>query len=201
MTEQEIILYSFKRCPFAMRARMALHEKGIPFSVIEEDLKDFSPALKGLHPEAKVPVLVHGDRVVYESAIITEYIDETFPGPALMPTEAGERAEVRLWTYWCNQIFKVSVDQLKYGTARFNEAECEGISDRIGSHLQKIESRLNVGRFLVTNQLTLADIHVFPFYRQLSRITPTPDVLGKFPKTHQWGAMMAAQPSFVKAMS
>ena len=75
----DITLYSFRRCPFAIRVRMVLHEKEIPFKVIEEELKNLSPELLKLHPEGRVPVLVHGDLVIYESAIITEYLDDCFP--------------------------------------------------------------------------------------------------------------------------
>ncbi|MFM8313463.1 MAG: glutathione S-transferase family protein, partial [Deltaproteobacteria bacterium] len=52
-----------------------------------------------LHPEVKVPLLVHGARVIYESAIITEYINDLIPETnPLMPKTPGERSEVRLWT-------------------------------------------------------------------------------------------------------
>ncbi|NBT58115.1 glutathione S-transferase family protein, partial [bacterium] len=125
--ENKIIIYSYRRCPFAMRVRMALHEKKLAFEVVEEDLKNFSEKLRSLHPEAKVPVLTHGTRVLYESAIITEYVDDLPSSqPRLMPMDPGERAEVRLWTYWCNHPFKLDLDKFKYGVSRFSEAECLG---------------------------------------------------------------------------
>src|SRR4051812_18612076 len=126
---ESITVYSFHRCPFAMRVRMALHEKAVPFTIVEEDLKNFSPELRKLHPEAKVPVLVHGARVIYESSIITEYVEDLFPDRTpLMPTTPGPRSEVRLWTYWCNHLLKPDIDRLKYGPSRFPEAECVGVA-------------------------------------------------------------------------
>jgi len=198
---ESILVYSYRRCPFAMRVRMTLHEKNIPFQVQEEDLSNFSEKLKELHPEAKVPVLVHGSRVVYESAVITEYIEEAFSqAPFLMPKDAGARAEIRLWTHWCNQIFKPDLDRLKYGKSRFPESECVGIEDKVKAHLNKLESRLKKSDWLVGNEISLADIHVFPFYRQLSRVTPPPAFLAGYPSIHQWLERLASRPSFQKTM-
>lgn len=196
----KVKVFSYLRCPFAMRVRMTLHEKGIPFEVKEEDLKNFSDELKSLHPEAKVPLLVHGSRAIYESAIITEYIEEAFPGPKLMPVEAGERAEVRLWTYWCNQLFKPTLDRYKYGTSRFTEKECEGAEQKLIQHSQKLEEALQKKEWLVGESISLADIHVFPFVRQLSKVTPAPPFFAQYGKVNEWLSKMANRPAFIKTM-
>jgi glutathione S-transferase len=196
----KITLYSFRRCPFAMRVRMTLHEKRIPFHTIQEDLKNLSEDLRKLHPEAKVPLLIDGDRVIYESAVITEYIDEAYPATPLMPEEAGERCEVRLWTYWCNHFFKINVDQYKYGVSRFSKEECIGCAERLQDQLSKIEMRLRDHDWLVGNRISLADIHVFPFVRQLWRVIPTPTFLIDFSSTKKWLDALQERPSFVRTM-
>ena len=195
-----ITVYSFRRCPFAMRVRMTLHEKGIPFEVKEEDLKNFSPELRAKHPEAKVPVLVHGGLVVYESAIITEYLEDAFPQVSLMPVEAGARAEVRLWTYWCNQILKPDLDRLKYGVSRYTEAECQGAEGKVMAHLEKLERRHSKFEWLVGGKFSLADIHVFPFCRQLFGIKPTPAFVSKYPAVNAWVDQISRRESFMKTM-
>lgn len=192
-------LYSFRRCPFAMRVRLVLNEKGLPFEVVEEDLKNLSPELRALHPEAKVPVLVHGTCVVYESSVITEYLDDFFAGVPLMPKGAGERAEVRLWTYWCNTVFKPDVDRIKYGTSRFGAEECEGVVERVQQHLGKLEKALKEKDSLV-GDYSLADIHVFPFVRQLVRIEPPPGFLALFPSTLNWVKRISDRPAFLKTL-
>jgi len=196
---ESLKLFSFRRCPFAMRVRLVLNEKGLPFDVVEEDLKNFSPELRALHPEAKVPVLVHGARVVYESAVITEYLEDLFPNVPLMPKGAGERAEVRLWTYWCNTVFKPDVDRLKYGTNRFSAEECVGVLERVQQHLGKLEKVLNANHALV-GDYSLADIHVFPFVRQLVRIEPVPGFLSLFSATLNWVKWISDRPAFVKTL-
>ncbi len=182
-----------------MRVRLVLNEKGLPFEVVEEDLKNFSPELRALHPEAKVPVLVHGTRVVYESSVITEYLEDCFARDPLMPKDAGERAEVRLWTYWCNSVFKPDVDRIKYGTNRFSAQECEGVGERVQQHLGKLEKALSAKPSLV-GDYSLADIHVFPFVRQLARIEPTPGFLSLFPTTLDWVKRISDRPAFLKTL-
>ncbi len=197
----KITVYSYRRCPFAMRVRIALHEKEIPFEVVEEDLKNFSQKLISLHPEAKVPVLVHANRVIYESAIITEYVND-LPSEqkSLMPEAAGEKAEVRLWTYWCNYHFKPDLDRYKYGTSRFTEAECLGAEERLRKHLEKIEDRLEKNPWLVGEGFSLAEVHLFPFVRQLSRIQPTPHFLVGFQSVLKWRDQLSDRPSILKAL-
>ncbi|MCB0307808.1 MAG: glutathione S-transferase family protein [Bdellovibrionales bacterium] len=196
----ELKLYSYRRCPFAIRVRMTLHEKGIPFVTIEEDLKNLSPELRKLHPEAKVPLLVHGDCVVYESAIITEYLEDWFPSPALMPFTAHDRAKVRLWTHWCNQHFKPHIDHFKYGTSRSTPDLVEQAPKHLNADLTKLESRLEHHTWLVGEHFGLADIHVFPFYRQLSITTPPLTTIDDFPKTKAWFEQICLRNAFEKTM-
>lgn len=201
MAETKITVFSYRRCPFALRVRIALNEKQLPFDVREEDLKNFSQELRSLHPEVKVPLLVHGQRVIYESAIITEYIDDLAPErSSLMPKGAGERSEVRLWTYWCNHQFKPNLDRFKYGVSRFKEEECVGAEGRVKNHLTKIEERLKIDPWLVGTEFSLADINVFPFVRQLTRIQPTPQFLESFPRTMAWVKTMSERTSVINAL-
>jgi glutathione S-transferase len=199
--ENKLVLHSYRRCPFAMRVRMVLHEKGIAFETLEENLKDMSPALQARHPEAKVPVLVHGqDRVVYESAVITQYLEEMFPTPALMPQDAYGKAQVRLWTHWCNHTFKHHVDHYKYGTHRTSQENADAAPERLQQDLAKLEQTLQSQTFLMGDHLTLADIHVFPFLRQLSKATPFFEALDDHPCTMAWLKKLLERPSFVQTM-
>ena len=201
MTSEKILVFSYRRCPFAMRVRIALHEKNIPFDIKEEDLKNFSEELRSLHPEVKVPLLVHGKRVIYESAIIVEYVNDLNPNThPLMPETAGAKSEARLWTYWCNHQFKVDLDRFKYGTHRFGAQECVGADVRVKNHLTKIETHLKSSDWLVENEFSIADINVFPFVRQLSKIQPVPSFLDEFPKTLKWLSNLSERPSVVMAL-
>jgi glutathione S-transferase len=179
---------------------MVFEEKGLKYSVIEEDLGNLSEALLGLHPEGKVPLLVHGEQAIYESSVITEYLDEVFPTPALMPASAGARAEVRLWTYWCNTVLKPDVDLLKYEWRRIQQSEQDVLKLRIAAHLEKIDQALDASLFLMGPKLTLADIHIFPFYRQLQKSQPFFHEAFKPRHLNAWLERITSRPSFERVM-
>ena len=196
----EIVLYSYRRCPFAMRVRMALEEKGLEYLVQEEDLASFSEDLLRLHPEGKVPVLLHDDQVIFESSIITEYLDEAFPAVRLMPEAPKDRAQVRLWTYWCNEIYKPDLDEFKYEWKTLSEEKRQELKARLHGHLSKMESALAEREFIMGATLTLADIHLFPFYRQLQRVKSGELDTAPYVRLNAWLEGIMARPSFERTM-
>jgi glutathione S-transferase len=190
-----LILHSYRRCPFAIRVRMVLEEKNIPYSVAEESLANPSPELLALHPEGRVPLLRVDGRAIYESSVITEYLNEAYPGPSLAPSHPMARAEMRLWTYWVNTAFKADLDAYKY---RKPESEIGTLQILLELHLAKIEKALEASPFLQGKTLGLADIHVFPFVRQLSKVNGVDFIPSK---TYAWLESILARPSFARVMA
>lgn len=101
----DIQLYSAKSCPFAQRTRLVLLEKAVAYDEIEIDLNDKPAWFATVSPYSKVPALKRGGELVYESAVINEYLDEVFPEPSLMPKEPARRAAARIWIDFCNTAF------------------------------------------------------------------------------------------------
>lgn len=194
----ELRLFSFRRCPFAIRVRMVLEEKAIPYQVIEENLSELSAELLALHPEGRVPLLVHGSQVIYESRIITEYLDEVFPNPILMPVTPQLRAQVRLWTYWCDALFKPDLDLFKYGGAS-GDALSE-LHQRLHDSFAQWNTALKNSEYLVGNQMTLADIHLFPFARQFMAVRPSLEGMEQYEYFQRWLTHMVNRPAFLRAM-
>ncbi|HXJ36660.1 MAG TPA: glutathione S-transferase family protein [Candidatus Eisenbacteria bacterium] len=96
----ELVLYDHPASPCARRVRIALIEKGLAWRsrVIDlEHMEQKSPWYLALNPNGIVPTLQHGARVVWESNVITEYVDDVFPGPKLYPSDAWERAQAKMW--------------------------------------------------------------------------------------------------------
>lgn len=95
----EIILLDFWSSPFAMRVRIALAEKGIEYEAREEDLSNKSSLLLKMNPVHKqIPVLIHKGRLVCESLIIVQYIDEVWSHKSpLLPSHPYHRANARFW--------------------------------------------------------------------------------------------------------
>jgi glutathione S-transferase len=96
-----IELYHHGSSVCAAKVRFALGEKGISWhghyiDILKGD--QFSPGYLKLNPKAVVPTLVHDGRVILESTVINEYLDDVFPQVPLRPPDACRRAEMRLWT-------------------------------------------------------------------------------------------------------
>jgi glutathione S-transferase len=177
---------------------MVLQEKKIPHTIAEEDLSDPSPELLKLHPEGKVPVLIHGQVVLSESAIITEYLEDAFPEAlALRPTQPAEIARMRLWTVWCDQTLKPDLDLFKYEWDSLPPIHQVALTERIKGHLEKLAASLTTQPYLLGTELTLADIHVFPFYRQLIRSRPIED---RPQATDPWLQKITERPSYERVM-
>jgi len=91
MSEQ-IALYDFHGSPCARRVRIVMLEKNLEWETRLVDLTKMEqkrPEYLALNPSGLVPTLVHGDRVIYESNVITEYLDAVFPEPRLYPETHG----------------------------------------------------------------------------------------------------------------
>ena len=94
-----IKLYDAPPSPNCQRVRVVLGEKKLPYETIRVDLgkKDQKkPEFLKLNPRGKVPLMIDGETVLYESRIINEYLEEKYPEPPLMPKAAAQRAKIRL---------------------------------------------------------------------------------------------------------
>src|SRR5260370_16697363 len=89
-------LISHKLCPYVQRAVIALSEKGVAFESIDIDLGNKADWFLAISPLGKTPVLQVGDVPIFESAVILEYLEETYPKP-LHPADPLKRAEHRAW--------------------------------------------------------------------------------------------------------
>jgi len=95
-----ITLYDAPGSPCARRVRAVLLEKGLAWTTRLVDLTRMEqkrPEYLALNPNGVVPTLVHGDRVLYESNVITEYLDDVFPDPPLYPRDPWARARAKMW--------------------------------------------------------------------------------------------------------
>ena len=99
MTDR-ITLYDTQGSPCARRVRIVLLEKGLDWETRVVDLTKMEqkrPEYLALNPNGVVPTLVHNDRVIYESNVITEYLDAMFPRPRLYPADPWQCAQAKMW--------------------------------------------------------------------------------------------------------
>ncbi len=97
---ERLILYTYFRSSAAYRVRIALNLKGLthelrPVHLLRDGGENFRPEYLALNPQGLVPALIHGDRVLTQSLAIIEYLEESLPGPTLLPRDPAGRAQVR----------------------------------------------------------------------------------------------------------
>ena len=152
---------------------------------MECDLKNKSEELVTLNPYGKVPVLVDGDTVIYESAVINEYLDEKFPEVSLMPSDLAKRAEVRIWIDFCNTRLQAAAGNIRH------DHEVEKNKKRLREHLETLDNRM-AGRDYIVDDYSLADITYVPFFtRQDSYRTSITDDL---PNVKRWRDTLLERP-------
>ena len=130
------------------------------------------------NPYGKVPVLVDGGGVIYESAVINEYLDEKFPQPRLMPADLLQRAKVRIWIDFINTRVHPAASDIAHNRAP------EKAMDRMRQHLQTLDNEIAGKDYLVGNY-SLADITFIPFYTRRERYGTVID--GAYPNLKRWG--------------
>jgi glutathione S-transferase len=133
----KLTLFSARACPFAHRTRLVLAEKKLDFELVEIDLQNKPPWFNAVSVYGKVPALEHGGQRIVESAIINEYLDETFPEPALLPKSPELRAEARIWIDYANTRFVPAWGGVLRGETAA-ERELAGVN--LGKALEHIES-------------------------------------------------------------
>ena len=82
------VLYHFPLSPFSRKVRLCLGEKKVEVKLVEERYWEQDPEFRRRNPAGKVPVLKMGNKMLTESMAICEYLEDTFPEPALMPRTA-----------------------------------------------------------------------------------------------------------------
>ncbi len=161
------VLYSYRRCPYAMRARMALTYAQIVVEIVEISLKDKPAAMLEASPKGTVPVLVlQNGRVLEQSLDIMHWALSQQDVDGWM--QANKTLAQQLITE--NDVsFKQALDRYKYAS-RFPEHPATTYRAQAETFLQKLEFLLSQGDYLLGESLSIADIAIFPFIRQFAAV-------------------------------
>jgi glutathione S-transferase len=187
-----LVLVSHVLCPYVQRAVIALHEKGVPFQRIDIDLENKPDWFSKISPTGRTPLLRVGDAVLFESAAIVEYLEDTTPHP-LHPSDPIGRARARAWMEQGSAMLgdiwslEIATDERAYETARI------AIRGRIGV----LETALGDGPWFFGERFSTVDVVFAPVFRYFDAFDQRVDtkLFEAAPKVARWRRLLAERPS------
>lgn len=192
--ENRPILYSFRRCPYAMRARMALLASETQVTLREILLRDKPAAMLEASPKGTVPVLVLGDGTVVDESLDVMQWALSHHDP--MGLTAHRDADLIAQN---DGPFKQALDRYKYPT-RY-ELDDVALPRAEGmQHLRAIDQRLSGQKYLAGNAPGFTDFAVFPFIRQFSMVDGNWFAQQQLPNLKPWLASLVESEMFAAAM-
>ena len=193
MTHQHPILYSFRRCPYAMRARLAIASSQQTVELREIVLRDKAPDFLSASPSGTVPCLVVDGQSIDESLDVMKWaLAQNDPENWLsMPAEGWDLIDR------CDGPFKRALDRTKYAT-RYPDEDPEKNRDLAMAFLRDLDDRIDQWIF---DRPTIADYAILPFVRQFAHIDKALFDAQNLPSVHRWLATFLSAPRFTDIMS
>lgn len=203
-------LYTFFRSSASYRVRIALNLKGLDYEQVPIHLRrgggeQFSPVYKAVNPQALVPALEEGGRILTQSLAIIEYLEEKYPKPQLLPADPADRALVRSMALivaceihpiqnlrvlvHLKNNFKLSEDDLNRWAQHWIDLGLSALE-------QLVAAGSNRGQFCFGDMPTLADICLVP---QLANARRFGSDLNRFPTLLRIETHCIALPEFANA--
>lgn len=184
----DLHLYNRPGCPFAQRTAIVMREKGLTCGHTPIDAGRKPDWFLALRPDGRIPVLRHEGRLIGESLVILEYLEDAFPDPPLMPASPFDRARARLWMRQCDADVVASFGRLL--KARDPDA-VEPAHARVVEALDAVDGAIaeGGGPWFLGGGPTLADAALFPFVPRILAVAGLrgrPMALDAWPALHAW---------------
>ncbi|MEP5624121.1 MAG: glutathione S-transferase [Hyphomicrobiales bacterium] len=186
------ILYSFRRCPYAMRGRLAIASAGIEVELREVVLRDKPDSMLAASPKGTVPVLILPDETVIDESldVMRHVLGQNDPEHLLAPTE-GSLDDMLLLIEESDGPFKSALDRYKYAN-RYEDVDTNEQRNTASEFLRKLDKCLAANKgFLFGKRLSLADLAILPFVRQFANVDRV------WFDTQEWSALCMALETFV----
>lgn len=204
MSDSKLTLISHHLCPYVQRAAIALSEKGVPFDRRYVDLAAKPDWFLAMSPLGKVPLLLvrqdDGTEVVlFESAVICEYLEETEAGIPLHPADPLIRARHRSWMEFGSAILS---DLWGFETAQ-DAVTYEAKRARLREKFVRTEAELTESGFFAGQRFSLVDAVFAPIFRYFDvfdDIVPT-GIFDTLPRVTAWREALAARASVRQAVT
>lgn len=204
MHAHQPILYSYCRCPYAMRARMALKYAGIDVEIREISLREKPASMLAVSPKGTVPVLVLPTGVVLEQSLdIMHWALTQRDGDGWLDVDL---VQAKRLIDESDGTFKFALDRYKY-PERYPEHPQLFYRTQGEVFLQRLEEQLSKHHYLLGNSISIADIAIFPFIRQFAAVDAAWFAEANYPNLRAWlvglvgstlfDRIMQKQPTFV----
>ena len=180
------ILYSFRRCPYAVRARMAIKYSKIDVEIREIDLKKIPDELVLISPKATVPVILQPDgKVIDESWDIVKWAIAQNDPDCWQGIDGCYVIDAEVLVKTNDHSFKIDLDHYKYAD-RYPKYPMQHYRDEGEKFLAELEQRLTITRFLSSDKISISDIAIFPFIRQFANVDKNWFDSTPYPKLKTW---------------
>ncbi|MCG2635117.1 MAG: glutathione S-transferase [Gammaproteobacteria bacterium] len=194
-------LYSFRRCPYAIRARLAIYASGSQVELREILLRDKPKQMLELSPKGTVPILQLGDgRVIDESRDIIDWaLSHHDPHDWAMAGQPTLRQHAEQLIDRNDGEFKTLLDRYKYAV-RFPEQPPEHYRAGAMEILTELDQQLDSGGYLLDDRETIADIALYPFVRQFALVDKNWFDQQPVPALQAWLEKFLAADNFARVM-
>jgi len=192
MNQPHLHLISFPLCPFVQRSVIVLKYKKVPFDLTFINIKEPPAWFLEQSPTGKVPLLiVDRETPIFESAVISEFIDEISP-PPLMPTDPLERAKTRAWIAFVSE----TVMSWHHWITAANEDAFKAAAEAAGKGLQRLDGQCRAEPYFTGAEFSLLDAALAPLIMRFSLL---PDPLNpwqpeRYPNLNRWWQTLSALP-------
>lgn len=193
------VLYSFRRCPYAIRARLALKVSGVSVTLREVLLRDKPAALVTVSPRATVPVLQLPDGTVLDQSLdIMRWALRAHDPQGWLRDDESDTVDAL--TALNDGPFKQALDRYKYAPKPL-DAVAAASRDAGISWLQALDVRLARHRHLLRDTPSLADMALLPFVRQFAAVEPAAFAHHGLPRLQDWLARLTGSALFAAVMA
>src|SRR6202162_5832235 len=204
MPKPEII--GSARSTYTRVVRMVCEEKGIEYGLTECALG--APELSAVHPLGKMPVLRHGDVALFESKAIATYLDRSFGGPQLIPSDPRLAALTEQWVSLVNTVIDRTLIRTylyayiapRTSDGKPDRAAIEAVMPAVREQLGVLDRAVAGTGYLVGDQFTFADINLLPILDRVRLPPEGADALAATSHLAAYYARHATRPSFARTM-
>lgn len=190
-----LTLFSGRDDVLSHRVRLVLAAKGVSYELVPVDPTNPPEDLLDLNPYHSVPTLVDRDLVLYSASVVTEYLDERYPHPPLMPVDPLSRARLRLAMLRMEHEWVPQVQAIQYGT----KAQVDAARKQLREQLMASLPLFKVSKFFLNPEMSLADCALAPIVYRLPALNVQ---LPKEAKAiEDYGQRIFRSPGFVRSLT